>query len=120
MCGVYAETEIKESKEVNGVEDLDIGVKEACRNYAKRILSMVFNHDSTWGISLCKACVEENLHNRNIPTIGRKWAKKPLELVHSDVCSKISTPSLGGIYFLTFNVDNTHYVWILLLGLMIE
>ena len=53
---------------------------------------------------------------KNFPTIGRTPAKKPLEFVHSDVCRKISTPSLGeGIYFLTFIDDNTYYVWVCIL-----
>ena len=37
----------------------------------------------------------------------------PLEIVHSDVCGKLNTPSLGGAeYFLTFIDDYTHYTWV--------
>ena len=36
-----------------------------------------------------------------------------LELVHSDVCGPMSTPSLGGSrYFLTFIDDKTRFVWV--------
>ena len=35
---------------------------------------------------------------------------RPLELVHSDVCDKMNSPSLGRAgYFLTFIDDSTHY-----------
>ena len=41
---------------------------------------------------------------------GRK-STKPLELVHSDVCGKMNTPSLGrGEDFLTFIDDYTLHV----------
>ena len=40
----------------------------------------------------------------------------PLELVHSDVCGKMNSPSLGGgEYFLTFIDDYTHYTWVYIL-----
>ena len=40
----------------------------------------------------------------------------PLELVHSDVCGKMNSPSLGGgEYFLTFIDDCTHYTWVYVL-----
>ena len=46
---------------------------------------------------------------------GRK-STKPLELVHSDVCGKMNTPSLGrGEDFLTFIDDYTHYTWVYVL-----
>ena len=58
--------------------------------------------------SMCQRKSSQNFFT----TIGRKQAKKPLELVHSDVWGKISTPSLGGgIYFLIFINDNSHHVW---------
>ena len=41
---------------------------------------------------------------------------KPLQLVHSDLCGKMNTPSLGrGEYFLTFIDDCTHYTWVYVL-----
>ncbi|GJQ73083.1 hypothetical protein Trydic_g1713 [Trypoxylus dichotomus] len=40
----------------------------------------------------------------------RKRAKKPLELVHSDVCGPITPVSWnGGMYFVTFTDDYTHF-----------
>ena len=49
-----------------------------------------------------------------------KWrgskSTEPLELVHSDVCRKMNTPSLGrGECFYTFIDDYTHYTWVYVL-----
>ena len=39
--------------------------------------------------------------------------RRPLDLVHSDVCSPMPTQSLGGAsYFVTFINDATHRVWV--------
>ena len=45
-----------------------------------------------------------------------KRADHPLELIHSDVCGKIGTRSLGGgEYFVTFVDDHTRHVWVYIL-----
>ena len=45
-----------------------------------------------------------------------KRADHPLELIHSDVCGKIGTQSLGGgEYFVTFVDDHTRHVWVYIL-----
>ena len=42
--------------------------------------------------------------------------ENPLELIHSDVCGKIGTQSLGGgEYFVTFIDDHTRHVWVYIL-----
>ena len=47
------------------------------------------------------------------PRVGRERAKEPLGLVHSDVCGKLNSPSLGSAeYFVTFIDNKTHYLWI--------
>ena len=75
-----------------------------------------FDYDHSKEISFCQACVEGKLHKSQFPATGGKRAKQPLELVHSDVCGKIETSSLGGgRYFLTFIDDNTRYVWMYIL-----
>ncbi len=44
---------------------------------------------------------------------GGTRAKEPLDLVHTDVCGKLNTKSLGGAeYFLTFIDDRIRYVWV--------
>jgi len=48
-----------------------------------------------------------------MPTSSGTRSKELLGLVHSDVCGKISTKSIGGAeYFLTFIDDKTRYVWV--------
>ena len=38
---------------------------------------------------------------------------EPLELIHSDVCRRMSSKSLSGAeYFVTFIDDKTRYVWV--------
>ena len=42
----------------------------------------------------------------------RQRGDEPLGIIHSDLCGKLSSPSLAGAeYFLTFIDDKTHYVW---------
>ena len=48
----------------------------------------------------------------NIVHILKKVADNLLELVHSDVCGKISERSMGGAqYFLTFTDHKSRYSW---------
>ena len=78
---------------------------------AKGKLVTGFDYDHSKEISFCQACIEGKLHKSQSPATGGKRAKQPLELVHSDVCGKIETSSLGGgHYFLTFIDDNTRCV----------
>ena len=52
-------------------------------------------------------------HRLPFKQLTNKRASHPLELVHSDVCSKIGTQSLsGGEYFFTFVDDHFRYVWV--------
>ena len=45
-----------------------------------------------------------------------KKSNHSLDLVHSDVCGKIGTKSLGGSeYFVTFLDDHTRYIWVYIL-----
>jgi hypothetical protein len=46
-------------------------------------------------------------HHREMFEKGKAWhAKEPLQLIHSDICGPLETPSLShAIYFLTF-IDN--------------
>ena len=75
-----------------------------------------FDYDPSRGISFCQACVDGKLHRSQFPTTRGKRAKEPLDLIHSDVCGKIQTRSLGGgYYFLTFIDDSTRYVWVYIL-----
>ena len=52
-------------------------------------------------------------HRESFPVGGSYRARAPLELVHTDICGPMQTPSLGGsIYFLTFIDDFSRKTWI--------
>ena len=71
-----------------------------------------FDYDTLKKIEFCESCVSGKIHR--VPFSGTSTiAKESLGLIHSDVCGKINSPSLGGAeYFLMFIDDKSHYVWI--------
>ena len=70
-----------------------------------------FDFDASKDFDFCEACVKGKHHRSQFKSDGATPAKEPLGLVHSDVCGKIGTKSLGGAtYFLTFIDDKTRYV----------
>ena len=80
----------------------------------KMVSGLDFNwkHES----SFCESCVEGKSHRLPFQQSTGKRANHPLELIHSDVCGKIGTQSLGaGEYFITFVDDHTRYVWVYIL-----
>ena len=75
-----------------------------------------FDFNPSKEVNFCETCTEGKHHRSPFPTNGGSRAKEPLGLVHSDVCGKMNTRSLGGAeYFLTFIDDMTHYTWIYVL-----
>ena len=113
--GVYsnsADIRVEESKEDKWHRRFGHLCVRNLQKLAKEKLVHGFDYDSSQEISFCQSCVEGKLHKSQFPITGGKRAEGPLKLVHSDVCGKISTPSLGGgLYFLTFIDDHTRYVW---------
>lgn len=92
-----------------------LGVKNL-QLLARKDLVHGFDYNPSKNISFCQACVNGKLHKSSFPTSGGQRAREPLGLVHSDVCGKISTSSLGGsVYFLTFIDDLTRYTWVYML-----
>ena len=84
---------------------------------AKEKLVDGYDYDKTKDIDFCESCTEGKHHRSTFPVKESERGKKPLDLVHSDVCGKMSAKSLGGAeYFLTFIDDNTHYVWVYVLN----
>ena len=66
------------------------------------------NYDPSRNRVFCQPCVDGKIHKKQFPTTGGRRANKLLELIHSDVCGKVKTSSLGGChYFLTSIDDNT-------------
>lgn len=71
------------------------------------------NLDKTSKPSFCSACAEGKSSRTKFPTSENKRHDTVLGIVHSDVCGKITTKSLGGSeYFLTFVDDHSRYVWV--------
>ncbi len=74
-----------------------------------------FNYDVSKQIQFCESCVSGKIYRSPFPS-GQERASELLELVHSDVCGKMSTPSEGQAeYFLILIDDKTHFVWVYLL-----
>ena len=59
-------------------------------------------------MSSCKSCILAK-HNRHKFVYGvSDRVKSPLEIVHTDLCGPMQTPSLvGDVYFLTFIVERS-------------
>ena len=65
---------------------------------------------------VCKRCVQGKQARRPFFTEGGTCAIKILELVHSDVCGPMKTPSIGGTrYFITFIDDFPRNIWVYVL-----
>ena len=69
--------------------------------------------DCSEELEICEPCIDGEQHRAQFPHRTRK-ARNPLDLVHSDVCGKLSECSLNGgaWYFLTFTDDYSHYTWV--------
>uniref|UniRef100_A0A1X7UC59 Uncharacterized protein n=1 Tax=Amphimedon queenslandica TaxID=400682 RepID=A0A1X7UC59_AMPQE len=69
-----------------------------------------FDYNTAKSITLRKLCVDGKLHRSPFPKKGKTRLQNSLELVHSDICSPMKTPSLSGAkYFLTLVDDETLY-----------
>lgn len=63
--------------------------------------------------NLCEGCILGKQHRESFLSGKSIRAKAPLEIVHSDVCGPMQTPSLAGSqYFLTFIDDFTRKTWV--------
>lgn len=61
----------------------------------------------------CESCIMAKQHRESFPVGRSNKARVPLELVHTDICGPMQTPSLGGsLYFLTFIDDFSRKTWI--------
>ena len=62
---------------------------------------------------LCEWCIIGKQHRESFP-IGKSYkGRAPLEIVHSDLCGYMQTPSIGNIlYFITFIDDYSMKTWV--------
>ena len=62
-------------------------------------------------LSTCEGCLKGKCHRLPFPKAVHHRAKKPLELVHSDVCGPMKQKSIGGaLYFVTFIDDYSRFI----------
>ena len=74
-----------------------------------------FRYNLTKNIGFCESCIGGKQHRTPFGASERQTCDL-LELVHSDVCGKISESSIGGAqYFLTFTDDKSRYSWVYML-----
>ncbi len=76
-----------------------------------------FDYQTTKETPLCESCCKGKQHKNPFPqSSDRSASAKPLDLIHSDVCGKMSSKSLSKAeYFVTFIDDKTRYVWVYML-----
>ena len=61
---------------------------------------------------LCHDCVHSKKIRSSFPSQSSYRAKKPLELIHADLCGPIEPETLGGSkYFLLIVDDCTRMMW---------
>ncbi|KAL4351569.1 hypothetical protein GQ457_06G018370 [Hibiscus cannabinus] len=65
---------------------------------------------------LCEACIKGKQHGQRFE-VGKSWrARRPLEIVHTDIAGPFDIPSLGGnMYYLTFIDDYSRKCWVYVL-----
>jgi hypothetical protein len=62
---------------------------------------------------VCDSCAMGKYHMIIFFSNNDKFVRKPLDLIHSDVCGPMSTPPFSGyLYFVTFIDDSTRKCWI--------
>ena len=108
---------VAEKNDSSSKEDLwhrrygHLGVK-SLQQLARGDLVEGFDYNASNEISFCEPCLKGKHQKSKFPLYREKGKSKPLELIHSDVCGKLSSKSLGGAeYFVTFIDDKTRYVW---------
>lgn len=61
---------------------------------------------------MCEPCVLAKHHKFGFPKASSSRATVALQLVHSDICGPVSSPSLGGgRYFINFIDDYSRFCW---------
>ena len=54
-----------------------------------------FDYDTSKKMDFCESCITRKIHRCPFPRSCQARAEEPLGLIHSDVCEKISSPSLS-------------------------
>ena len=85
------------------------------KNRIKRLISSGILNFKWEDYGICEACIMGKMTRSPFPKASR--STEQLAIVHSDICGKFSTPTLGGqkIYFITFIDDYSRYGYVYLL-----
>ena len=76
----------------------------------------VFYYNVTNSIGFCETCIRGK-HHRSPFEPSKRQVNEPLELVHTDVCGKLSEKSIGSEeHFMTFTDEKTHNSWVYFLS----
>lgn len=71
-----------------------------------------FNYDVSKSIEFCEPCAFGKNHRSKFPE-SRTRSTRVLELIHSDICGKVNSKSIGGAeYFISFIDDYSRYIWV--------
>ena len=85
--------------------------EDKLKGLANKELVECFDYDSSKSIGFCECCIGGKQHRTPFVSSSTE-ATELLELIHSDVCGKISEKSIGGAqYFLTFTDHKSRYTW---------
>ena len=86
--------------------------ESSLKKLVKENLVEGFTYNPSKDLSFCEPCAKAKHHRAKFKDSGKRCSDI-LGLVHSDVCGKVNTKSLGGAqYFLTFIHDKTRYTWV--------
>ena len=62
---------------------------------------------------VCEGCILGKMQRSSFPKDGSLRSDRKLQLVHSDVCGPMQTPSFGNyLYFVTFIDDFSKHAWV--------
>ena len=62
---------------------------------------------------VCEGCILGKMQRASFPKDGSMRAERRLQLIHSDVCGPMQTPSFGHyLYFVTFIDDYSMHAWV--------
>ncbi len=61
----------------------------------------------------CDSCIEGKQSRERAVKSSERRAKRPLALIHTDLCGMIRPASLGGsLYFASFTDDFSRFTWL--------
>lgn len=89
---------------------------ESIKDLVKRKRADGIEINECKNIKQCVSCIEIKLRRKSFPKVSSSRSKEVLDLIHSDLCGPMRTPTVGKKkYFLTFTDDFSRYTTVYLL-----